>query len=86
MQISVYHSLVTGQLADTPTLGLPTRGLDNLRTGQLAACPVRELSSPRVVQSASWQSTSCRIRELSSNPFINGKKCTKFSLSSTDVL
>jgi len=27
---------VTGQLADTPTRGLPTRGLDNSRTGQLA--------------------------------------------------
>ena len=25
------HSLVTGQLADTPTRGLPTRGLDNSR-------------------------------------------------------
>jgi len=27
---------VTGQLADTPTRGLPTRGLDISRTGQLA--------------------------------------------------
>jgi len=27
--------LVTGQLADTPTRGLPTRGLDISRTGQL---------------------------------------------------
>jgi len=26
---------VTGQLADTPTRGLPTRGLDVSRTGQL---------------------------------------------------
>ena len=26
----------TGQLADTPTRGLPTRGLDKSRTGQLA--------------------------------------------------
>jgi len=26
---------VTGQLADTPTRGLPTRGLDISRTGQL---------------------------------------------------
>jgi len=28
--------LVTGQLVDTPTRGLPTRGLDDWRTGQLA--------------------------------------------------
>ena len=27
---------VTGQLADTPTRGLPTRGLDDSRTGHLA--------------------------------------------------
>ena len=27
---------ITGQLADTPTRGLPTRGLDKSRTGQLA--------------------------------------------------
>ena len=29
-------TIVTGQLADTPTRGLPTRGLDKSRTGQLA--------------------------------------------------
>jgi len=29
-------SVVTGQLADPPTRGLPTRGLDISRTGQLA--------------------------------------------------
>jgi len=28
--------MVTGQLADTPTRGLRTRGLDDSRTGQLA--------------------------------------------------
>jgi len=28
--------VLTGQLADTPTRGLPTRGLDISRTGQLA--------------------------------------------------
>jgi len=27
---------VAGQLADTPTRGLPTRGLDKWQTGQLA--------------------------------------------------
>jgi len=30
------YDAVTGQLADTPTRGLPTRGLDISRTGQLA--------------------------------------------------
>ena len=79
--------MVTGQLADTPTRGLPTRGLDKSRTGQLAdatgdfVCLVfvllaasgdRELSSPRLVQSASWQSASWRIRELSSNRLTDG--------------
>ena len=69
-------SRVTGHLADTPTRGLPTRGLDDLRTGHLAdaigdfACLVLVLlaaaTRPRVVQSASWQSASWRIRELSS--------------------
>jgi len=67
---------VTGQLADTPTRELPTRGLDDSRTGQLAdatgdfACLVFVLlaasARPRVVESASWQSASWRIRELSS--------------------
>ena len=67
---------VTGQLADTPTRGLPTRGLDKSRTGQLAisqmppkrktkhakvAGGIRELSSLRLVQYA-----SCLVREMSS--------------------
>ena len=30
---------VTGQLADTPTRGLPTRGQDDSRTGHLADWP-----------------------------------------------
>ena len=33
---TVGQALVTGQLADTPTRGLPKRGLDISRTGQLA--------------------------------------------------
>jgi len=33
---STLFDLATGQLADTPTRGLPTRGLDISRTGQLA--------------------------------------------------
>jgi len=35
---------VTGQLADTPTRGLPTRGLDISRTGQLADWTTRGLA------------------------------------------
>jgi len=34
-------STVTGQLADTPTRGLPTRGLDDSRPGQVADCTTR---------------------------------------------
>ena len=68
---SLADVVVTGQLADTPTRGLPTRGLVNSRTGQLAVSqmPPKEgkLSTqsrrlhPRVVQSA-----TCPVRELSS--------------------
>ena len=47
------HQSLKGQLADTPTRGLPTRGLDNSRTGQVADWTtgetVRELTSARVV-------------------------------------
>jgi len=62
---------VTGQLADTPTRGLPTRGLDDSWTGQLAdatgdfVCLVFILlaasASLQVVQSA-----TCPVRELTS--------------------
>ena len=38
------HNLVTGQLADTPTRGLPTRGLDDSRTGRLADWTSRGLA------------------------------------------
>ena len=65
---------VTGQLADTPTHGLPTRGLGDSRTGQLAdatddfACLVFVLlaasASPRVVQSATCPVRELAIREL----------------------
>ena len=63
--------MVTGQLTDTPTRGLPTRGLDDSRTGQLAdatgdfECLVFVLlvasARLRVVQSASWLSASCPV-------------------------
>jgi len=38
---------VTGQLADTPTRGLPTRGLVNSRTSQLADWTSRGLDNSR---------------------------------------
>jgi len=71
---------VTGQLPDTPTRGLPTRGLDNSRShrcrqkGKLSTQSRRW--HPRVVQSASWQSASWRIHELSSNPRTRGRHMT----------
>jgi len=45
---------VTGQLADTPTRGLPTRGLDISRTGQLADWTTRALVNSRTGQVADW--------------------------------
>ena len=47
-------SPVTGQLADTPTRGLPTRGLDISRTGQLADKTTRALVNSRTGQVADW--------------------------------
>ena len=44
--------MVTGQLADTPTRGLPTRGLDDLRTGQLVDWTSRVLDKSRTGQLA----------------------------------
>jgi len=44
--------VVTGQLADMPTRGLPTRGLDISRTGQLAA----RLDNSHTSQLADWTS------------------------------
>jgi len=62
---------VTGQLADTPTRGLPTRGLDKSQTRQLAdwQMPPKE-RKPRT-QSRRWhprvvQSAICPVRELTS--------------------
>ena len=47
-------SPVTGQLADTPTRGLPTRGLDDSRTGHLADWSTRGLDNSRTGQVADW--------------------------------
>jgi len=46
--------MVTGQLADTPTCGLPSRGLDISRTGQLAQYTTRALVNSRTGQLADW--------------------------------
>ena len=45
---------VTGQLADTPTRGLPTRGLDDLRTGHLADWSTSGLDNSRTGQVVDW--------------------------------
>ena len=45
---------VTGQLVDTPTRGLPTRGLDDWRTGHLADWSTRGLDNSRTGQVADW--------------------------------
>ena len=66
--------MVTGQLADTPTRGLPTRGLDDSRIGHLAdwstrgcnrrLCVLSFPARPRVVQSATCPVCELAIREL----------------------
>ena len=45
---------VTGQLADTPTRGLPTRGLDDSLTGHLADWSTRGLDNSRTGQVVDW--------------------------------
>ena len=67
---------VTGQLADTPTRGLPTRGLDILRTGQLADWTSHGLDNSRSRRcrqkrktkhaKSPMASASCPVRDLSS--------------------
>ena len=46
----------SGQLADTPTRGLPTRGLDDSRTGHIADWSTRGLDNSRTSQLADWTS------------------------------
>ena len=62
---------VTGQLADTPTRGLPTGGLDISRTGQLADWTTRSLAdaakrTKTKHAKSSVASGSCPVREMSS--------------------
>jgi len=72
------HSVleVTGQLADTPTRGLPTRGLDISRTGQLADWTSRGLDNLRSrmppkrktkLAKSPMASAGCPVRDLSSS-------------------
>ena len=49
--------MVTEQLTDTPTRGLPTRGLDNSRTGQLADWSTSGLDNSRTGQLADWSTS-----------------------------
>jgi len=62
---------VTGQLADTPTPGLPTRRLDISRTGQLADWTTRGLAdaakrTKTKHANSPVASASCPVRDLSS--------------------
>ena len=66
---------VTGQLADTPTCGLPTRGLDNLRTGQVADWTTRGCHQRLCMLSfrsfgCICETMSCPVREMSSPPVV----------------
>jgi len=54
--------VVTGQLADTPTRGLPTRGLDDSRTAHLADWSTRGLDNSRTGQVADWTTRGCHRR------------------------
>jgi len=54
--------MVTGQLEDTPTRGLPTRGLDDLRTGHLADWSTCGLHNSRTGQVADWTTRGCHRR------------------------
>ena len=53
---------VTGQLTDTPTCGLPTRGLDDSWTGHLADWSSRGLGNSRTGQVADWTTRGCHRR------------------------
>jgi len=54
---------VTGQLADTPTRGLPTRGLDDSRTGQLADA-IGDFACLVFLFDGICETASCPVREL----------------------
>jgi len=51
--------VVTGQLTDTLTRGLPIGGLDDSRTGHLADWSTRTLDNSRTGQVADWTTRGC---------------------------
>ena len=57
-------SSVTGQLVDTPTRGLPTRGLDDSRTRHLVDWSTRGLDNSRTGQVTDWTTRGCHRRLL----------------------
>jgi len=62
-RVSAIPCRVTGQLTDTPTRGLPTRGLDDSRTGQLADA-TGDFACLVFVLLAACQTASCPVSEL----------------------
>jgi len=66
---------VTGQLADTPTRGFPTRGLVNSRTGQVTDWPTRSLSD-----------AARRTKTKHSKSLVASASCPVCNLSSTRVI
>ena len=81
---------VTGQLADTSTRGLPTRGLDKSRTGQLAVSQMPPKEQKLSIQSRRWhprvvQSATCPVRELSSPRVDQSARCPVRESSSPRV-
>jgi len=68
---SMVFPRITGQLADTPTRSLPTRGLDKSRTRQLAVTQMPPKERKLITQSRRWhprvdRSARCPVRESSS--------------------
>jgi len=61
-QYTAFDYAVTGQLADMPTRGLPTRGLDDSRTGHFVDWSTRGLDNSRTGQVADWTTRGCHRR------------------------
>ena len=70
--------MVTGQLADTPTRGLPTRGLEISRTGQVADGTTRGLPDAAKKENYKHAIVADGISELSSNHWHRFKRTTTY--------